>query len=127
MAWFNSIVLFMFLSAVGPITHKYEDNKAEFISAIQGLRVAGGGDCPEMAFGGMLGAYESQPKLGSPMFVFTDAGAKDDSFEKKEELKQFADQYGSTINFFTNYRGCGDAKGNNTFNLDRMQCKEAKT
>lgn len=59
----------------------------------------------------MLGAYEANPKLGSPMFVFTDAGAKDETEEKKKELKAFADQYGSTINFFTNYRGCGDARG----------------
>ena len=64
-----------------------------------------------MAFGGMIEAYDANPKLGSPMFVFTDAGAKDDTFEMKEGLKTLADQYSTTINFFTNYRGCGDAKG----------------
>lgn len=100
------------LTGVGPVTHKTETNKAEFVSAIQSLRVSGGGDCHEMAFGGMTGAYEANPQLGSPMFVFTDAGAKDDTFEKKEALKSMADQYGSTINFFTNYQGCRDAKGN---------------
>ena len=64
-----------------------------------------------MAFGGMLGAFTANPKLGSPMFVFTDAGPKDDSFQNREALKTLADQYGSTINFFTTPRGCGGKKG----------------
>eukprot|EP00112_Aurelia_sp_Birch-Aquarium-sp1_P026024 Seg898.2 transcript_id=Seg898.2/GoldUCD/mRNA.D3Y31 product="hypothetical protein" protein_id=Seg898.2/GoldUCD/D3Y31 len=64
-----------------------------------------------MAFGGMLGAFTANPKLGSPMFVFTDAGAKDDIFRNREALKTLADQYGSAVNFFTTPRGCGGKNG----------------
>ena len=95
----------------GPVTHKNDTTKKEFITAIQNLRAYGGRDCPELSFTGMLEAYKADPQLGSPMFVFTDASAKDDTPEKKEELKTFADQYGTTINFFINKLGCGGAKG----------------
>ena len=100
-----------YLLEVGPVTYKNESNKNEFISEIRKLRIRGGRDCLEMAFGGMLDAFTANPKLGSPMFVFTDAGAKDDSFQNKEALKALADQYGTAINFFTTPRGCGRRKG----------------
>ena len=45
------------------------------------------------------------------MFVFTDASAKDDTPGNIERLKVEAAQYDSTISFFTNKVGCGDAKG----------------
>eukprot|EP00112_Aurelia_sp_Birch-Aquarium-sp1_P004689 Seg153.11 transcript_id=Seg153.11/GoldUCD/mRNA.D3Y31 product=Hemicentin-2 protein_id=Seg153.11/GoldUCD/D3Y31 len=95
----------------GPVTYKNDTTKKEFITAIQNLRAYGGRDCPELSFTGMLEAYKADPQLGSPMFVFTDASPKDDTPEKIEELKTFADQYGTTINFFTSKMGCGGAKG----------------
>ena len=100
-----------YLIEVGPVTYKNESNKNEFIKEIKKLRIRGGRDCLEMAFGGMLGAFTANPRLGSPMFVFTDAGPKDDSYQNREALKTLADQYGSTINFFTTPRGCGGSKG----------------
>ena len=33
----------------GPITHKNESNKNEFITAMEALQIIGGGDCPELA------------------------------------------------------------------------------
>lgn len=102
----------------GPVTYKNDTTKKEFITAIQNLRAYGGRDCPELSFTGMLEAYKADPQLGSPMFVFTDASPKDDTPEKIEELKTFADQYGTTINFFTSKMGCGGAKGNSSFWLN---------
>eukprot|EP00795_Rhopilema_esculentum_P012478 gene12478-3161_t len=99
----------------GPVTYKNDSNKAEFLTAISSLVVRGGRDCPEMAFSGMLSAFDKDPKLGSPMFVFTDASAKDDTPENMNKLKTFVDQYATPISFFTNQFGCGDAKGINSY------------
>lgn len=40
------------------------------------------------------------------MFVFTDAGAKDDTYSMREQVKSYASQYQATINFFTHARLC---------------------
>ncbi|XP_057291705.1 von Willebrand factor A domain-containing protein 7-like [Hydractinia symbiolongicarpus] len=86
----------------GPVTYKSDKERAGFITAISNLRAEGGGDCPELAFKGMLNALDQGPKYGSPMFVFTDATAKDDSAENMEALKSAADMNSATITFFTN-------------------------
>ena len=104
-------VISCFSSEHGPITYKNDSDKAEFVTAIDSLRVYGGRDCPELSFTGMLEAYRANPQLGSPMFVFTDASAKDDTAENMVKLKATASQYGSSINFFTNHIGCGGSKG----------------
>ena len=44
------------------------------------------------------------------MFVFTDAGASDDTPQNVENLKAEAAQHDSAITFFTNQRGCGSGK-----------------
>ncbi|XP_057291700.1 hemicentin-1-like [Hydractinia symbiolongicarpus] len=90
----------------GPVTYKSEKERAGFITAISNLRARGGGDCPELAIKGMLNALDQGPKYGSPMFVFTDATAKDDSAENLEALKSAADMNSATITFFTNLNGC---------------------
>lgn len=41
------------------------------------------------------------PKYGSPLYVFTDATAKDYTKENLEEVLWVADENGITINFFT--------------------------
>ena len=54
-------------------------SSTEFQAAIDNLRARGGGDCEELPFHGIIDAINlGQPKPGSPMYVFTDAGAKDD-------------------------------------------------
>lgn len=75
------------------------------------MPVTGGADCPELSITGMLEAFKANPRPGSPMFVFTDASAKDDTTTNMEKLKTEAAQYDSAINFFTNQRGCGGSKG----------------
>jgi len=91
----------------GPITHKNDSNKNEFLTAMKTLPVTRGGDCPELAFTGMLEAYKANPLSGSPMFVFTDASARDDTPQNLAKLKSEAAQHSSAITFFTNRVGCG--------------------
>ena len=43
----------------------------------------------------------ASPKYGSPLYVFTDATAKDYTKENLEEVLWVADETGITINFFT--------------------------
>merc|ERR1719427_109845 len=94
----------------GPVTHRSASNRASFVTDIDRLRATGGGDCPELSFTGMLNALNQGPQYGSPMFVFTDASAKDDSASNIDSLKAAADLTDATINFFTNLNGCKGAK-----------------
>lgn len=82
---------------------KDETEAGEFVEAIKNLRAHGGGDCPEYTFRGMLEALYEGPEVGSPMYVFTDAGPKDATEYDIEEVKLLAskDEYDVTINFFT--------------------------
>ena len=41
------------------------------------------------------------PNYGSPLYVFTDATAKDDTIDNMEEALNFAEANGITVNFFT--------------------------
>jgi len=87
----------------GPVTYKSSTEKIQFLNAIQGLRAHAGGDCPELTFTGILDAMAESPNYGSPLYVFTDASAKDATEENIEEVLSFADSEvnGITINFFT--------------------------
>ena len=85
----------------GPVTRKEPSEKTQFVKAIGRLRPRGGGDCPELTFKGILKALEADPEYGSPLYVFTDASAKDHTTENMEEVLSMADVYGTTINFFT--------------------------
>ncbi|KXJ20080.1 Hemicentin-2 [Exaiptasia diaphana] len=49
----------------------------------------------------ILDALHEGPDWGSPLYVFTDASAKDDSRTNIEEIKEMAELQGNTINFFT--------------------------
>ena len=97
-----------FLTETGPVTRKSETEGAEFVKALRALRAHSlpGGDCPEMAFTGMLNALEAGPQPGSSMFVFTDAPPKDYSEDNKSAVLDIAYDQDIKINFFTT-RGCG--------------------
>ena len=99
-------MLFCVLSGTGPVTYRNKSERSSFVSDIEGLTASGGGDCPELAFKGMLEAFDEGPKYGSPMFVFTDASAKDGTPSNIADLQGAAVFGGVTITFFTNLHGC---------------------
>lgn len=70
------------------------------MNVIRALRAHAGGDCPELTFKGILDALAESPKYGSPLYVFTDATAKDHTTENMEEVLSIAEAYGININFF---------------------------
>ena len=96
--------MFFFGIGTGPLTRKDEGEGAEFLKALQALTAHGGGDCPELAFTGMVNALEAGPQPGSSMFVFTDASAKD--ADKDVSVISDAQDLDVKINFFTT-NGCG--------------------
>jgi len=83
----------------GPATY-YTDGK-QFQDAINALQASGGGDCPELAINGILNGMAEGPKLGSPLYVLTDASAKDATTDNIREVLSFANSQGITINFLT--------------------------
>lgn len=84
-----------------------ENSVSKAISSIGNIAVDGGGDCPEMAFEGLLQALYYTPMPGSALYVFTDAYAKDDSRENIETVIALAIDLGITVYFFTS----GDCGG----------------
>ena len=102
----NTLSHFFVLLDTGPVIYRSKTERLHFVSDIDGLTASGGGDCPEMAFTGMLNAFDESPKYGSPMFVFTDASAKDADQLNKMSLKAMAENEDITITFFTHLGGC---------------------
>lgn len=85
----------------GPVTYKKEGQGSQFINAIKKLHAHDGGDCPELTFEGMQNAIDKSPQYGSPLYVFTDATAKDYNLDNLTTLLEIAADIGMTINFFT--------------------------
>lgn len=85
----------------GPVTYKEDGQGSQFINAIKKLKAHAGGDCPELTFEGMRNAIDQSPRYGSPLYVFTDATAKDYNPDKLTALLEIAEDNGVTINFFT--------------------------
>lgn len=85
----------------GPVTYKEDGQGSQFISAIKKLKAHAGGDCPELTFEGMRNAIDQSPQYGSPLYVFTDATAKDYNPDKLTTLLEIAEDNGITLNFFT--------------------------
>lgn len=85
----------------GPVTYKSDTEGKQFQNAINALRAHAGGDCPELTFKGILDGMAESPNYGSPLYVFTDATAKDATSDNIIEVLQFAEDIGITINFFT--------------------------
>ncbi len=96
----------LLISAYGPIVYKNESQREEIVYAIDDLVAKGGGDCPELAFTGILEALNAGPRFGSPMFVFTDANAKDATTDNINAVKVAAYSSGATINFFAKAESC---------------------
>ncbi|XP_026542144.1 von Willebrand factor A domain-containing protein 7-like [Notechis scutatus] len=91
---FNYILVPFNDPEVGPIIKTQSVDELE--SAISRLTATGGGDCPEMSMTGLkLALQQSMPR--SKIFVFTDAGAKDESL--KGEVQILIDSSKSIVNY----------------------------
>ena len=71
------LLLYCTFKGTGPVTYKSETEGRQFENAINALQAHGGGDCPELTFRGILDGFAESPQYGSPLYVFTDATAKD--------------------------------------------------
>ena len=85
----------------GPVTYKSHTEGKQFQDAISALQASGGGDCPELAIQGILDGMAEGPEPGSPLYVFTDASAKDATTDNIREVLKFAEHDKITINFIT--------------------------
>ena len=85
----------------GPVTYRNYGEGNQFINDIRALNPHGGDDCHELTFKGILDAMAGGPHPSSPLYVFTDATAKDATNENILEALEYANMYGITINFFT--------------------------
>lgn len=92
---------FLLTSETGPVIYKDDTQGKEFVKEVDKLRAHGGGDYPELTFKGMIAAMLQDPQEGSPMFVFTDATAKDATTKNKDELIKYATDMKVNINFIT--------------------------
>ena len=91
--------------ATGPVSYCNSSQKSTFRDLIGKLRVHGGGDCKEMAIEGIQNIFTISIHSQSPIYVFTDAGAKDASEENVEMLMIMAENYQTSINFFLSNAG----------------------
>ena len=99
-----------------------EESGNEFIAKIKELRAHGGGDCPEMAFKGIIEALNAGPENDSPLYIFTDAPPKDATSENIEVARNHAKLAGINVYFFAT-RGCGDPSSVKPFeDLARDTC-----
>lgn len=71
----------------------------KFVKAIEALQARGGDDCPELAFTGIIAALNAGAQENSPLYVFTDATAKDQ--DKLASAKDAAFLKGASVYFFT--------------------------
>ena len=97
--------LFLFVERHGPMTYMSKEKKSQFYALINNVRIGGGGDCDELALTGIKEIYSSPLKYQSPIYVFTDAGAKDATDENIEALKEMIATYQTPINFFLSNTG----------------------
>ena len=107
-SWFYSFIFILFyfiifhaLIDAGEVVYKESNQSLEFVDAINALTAHRGGDCAEYTLAGIVNAFGQDPLFGSPMYVFTDAGPKDATEEKIEEVKILAEMDDVTIHFLT--------------------------
>ncbi|RSM03590.1 hypothetical protein CEP52_007287 [Fusarium oligoseptatum] len=89
--------------STGPLT--VTTDLAAFEDAISNLGAAGGGDCPELAFTGMLAAVDVMD-VDSGLLLFTDADAKDSNL--MPQLLAKAQEKRISISVFTYASDCED-------------------
>jgi hypothetical protein len=103
---YEQVSLFYYIDLTS-VTYFAENQVNQLIKHIAGIKVTGGGDCPEFSFDGMINALYEDPRWGSPLYVFTDAPPIDANEENKETLRVLAEDLGVTVNVFAAKHSCG--------------------
>ena len=88
----------------GPVQKMAAGKGKQFVKAIEALSASGGGDCPELAFRGIRDALNEGAQESSPLYVFTDATAKDDN--QLDLAKVTAISRGTSVYIFFTIGSC---------------------
>ena len=96
---------FTFLALHGPVTYMDKKEKYDFLDLVSKVVEAGGGDCDELAINGIRDIFASPLQYRSPIYVLTDAGAKDATEEHLDAVKEMIINYKTPINFFLSNAG----------------------
>ena len=96
---------FNLLALHGPVTYMDKKEKYEFLDLVSKVVEAGGGDCDELAINGIRDIFASPLQYRSPIYVLTDAGAKDATEEHLDAVKEMIINYKTPINFFLSNAG----------------------
>jgi len=110
----SSVVDYILSTFNDPESHPYHGNvefmdgskRDEFLTFVNNVNVADGDDCDELAISGIRAVYGFGVEEGSPIYVLTDAGAKDASEDNLLALEIMAFESRTPINFFLSNAGC---------------------
>ena len=103
---FLEVVTFLIsLEYHGPLTYMDDTQKLQFLELVKSMKHDGGGDCEELTITGIKEIFAAPLQYQSPIYVFTDAGAKDATDENIETLKEMIYGYASPVNFFLSTKG----------------------
>lgn len=103
------------------------ESEASFKSALAGLFPSGGGDCPELAMGGLYKAVAAASE-GARVYLFTDASAKDSAqrgsvmslaYEKKSRV--FFSLFGSCSPYDPAYFAVAKSTGGQVFVIPQSE------
>src|SRR6266850_4046870 len=110
---------------IGPLT--VTDDADTFKAAISSLFASGGGDCPELAMGGMLQGLSASDE-GGVLFMFTDASALDSglagnvsSLATSKDIEVFPILFGSCSPIDPGYQRVASESGGQVFFLSRSE------
>ena len=98
-------IVCLFVAKHGPVTYMDKTEKYKFLDLVTHISEAGGGDCDELAIDGIMNIFASSTQYRSPIYVLTDAGAKDATPENIEALKEMILTFKTPINFFLSNAG----------------------
>ena len=100
-------LMFILLSTAyhGNVEFMDGSKRDEFLTFVNNVNVADGDDCDELAISGIRAVYGFGVEEGSPIYVLTDAGAKDASEDNLLALEIMAFESRTPINFFLSNAG----------------------
>jgi hypothetical protein len=111
--------------SIGPVQRTTDPD--EFSNALGSIKVAGGGDCPEVSMGAIQQGV-SAAETGSSLFVYTDASAKDTALSDSvaelaasKEITVYSSLMGSCSPYDPGFYRIAEATGGQVFVLDKEE------